>query len=161
MWLQHAVLPIWQPGKLFYFVFEFLSDNIYKHKSKGHKLQKTYDSLEMPFDFYTTKRIWSSIEHWKQCVFRQIRINPILHKASFLNFFLNWLISHFYCRSYSMDAGISNSTVEVTIVLGRRLVNSIMTVYMPTILLNIIGHSTNFFKSESFDAGAAVNLMVI
>ena len=59
-----------------------------------------------------------------------------------------------------MAVGVSNTTVEVTIVLGRRLVNSIMTVYMPTILLNIIGHSTNFFKPESFDAGAAVNLMV-
>ena len=66
----------------------------------------------------------------------------------------------FTVRSSRMDAGISNTTVEVTIFLGRRLVNSIMTVYMPTILLNIIGHSTNFFKPESFDAGAAVNLMV-
>ena len=47
------------------------------------------------------------------------------------------------------------------VVLGRRLTSNIMTVFMPSILLNIIGHSTNYYKPQYFDAGVAVNLMVM
>ena len=36
-----------------------------------------------------------------------------------------------------------------------------MTIYMPTILLNIIGHSTNYFKPFFFEAVVTVNLTVI
>ena len=35
-----------------------------------------------------------------------------------------------------------------------------MTIYMPTILLNIIGHSTNYFKPLFFEAVISVNLTV-
>ena len=35
-----------------------------------------------------------------------------------------------------------------------------MTIYMPTILLNIIGHSTNYFKPFFFEAVVTVNLTV-
>ena len=35
-----------------------------------------------------------------------------------------------------------------------------MTIYMPTILLNIIGHSTNYFKPLFFEAVVTVNLTV-
>ena len=34
--------------------------------------------------------------------------------------------------------------VEVT--LGRRLLSTVLTIYLPTILLNFIGFATNFFK---------------
>ena len=43
-------------------------------------------------------------------------------------------------------------------VLGRRLLGNFMTIYMPTILLNIIGHSTNYFKPFFFEAVVTVNL---
>ena len=36
-----------------------------------------------------------------------------------------------------------------------------MTIYMPTILLNIIGHSTNYFKPFFFEAVVTVNLTVM
>ena len=35
-----------------------------------------------------------------------------------------------------------------------------MTVYMPTILMNIIGHSTLYFKPFFFEAQVSVNLTV-
>ena len=38
------------------------------------------------------------------------------------------------------------------IVLGRRLLGVFMTVYMPTILMNIVGHSTMYFKPFFFEA---------
>ena len=35
----------------------------------------------------------------------------------------------------------------LSITLGRRLLGTILTVFIPTTLLNIIGHSTNYFKA--------------
>ena len=48
--------------------------------------------------------------------------------------------------------------VKVSVILGRKLLGNILTVYVPTILLNIIGHSTNYFKSFFFEAVVTVNL---
>ena len=48
--------------------------------------------------------------------------------------------------------------VRVSLTLGRRLLGTILTVYVPTILLNVIGHSTNYFKSFFFEAVVTVNL---
>ena len=59
-----------------------------------------------------------------------------------------------------MRLGSNNQTVEVEVVLGRRLIGTFMTIYMPTILLNIIGHSTNYFKPFFFEAIVTVNLTV-
>lgn len=56
---------------------------------------------------------------------------------------------------------VANMTVEVEVVLGRRLIGTFMTIYMPTILLNIIGHSTNYFKPFFFEAVVTVNLTVM
>merc|ERR1719244_691052 len=48
--------------------------------------------------------------------------------------------------------------VRVTVTLGRKLLGNIMTVYIPTVLLNVIGHSSNYFKSFFFEAVVTVNL---
>ena len=45
--------------------------------------------------------------------------------------------------------------------MGRRLLGVFMTVYMPTILMNIIGHSTNYIKPLYFEAVISVNLTVM
>ena len=50
-----------------------------------------------------------------------------------------------------MNPGSTEGTVEVKVVLGRRLTSNIMTIFMPSILLNIIGHSTNYYKPKYFD----------
>ena len=59
-----------------------------------------------------------------------------------------------------MKLGQNNDTIEVEVILGRRLIGTFMTIYMPTILLNIISHSTNYFKAPYFEAVVAVNLTV-
>ena len=68
--------------------------------------------------------------------------------------------SSYISRSSEMRLGSNNQTVEVEVVLGRRLIGTFMTIYMPTILLNIIGHSTNYFKPFFFEAIVTVNLTV-
>ena len=44
------------------------------------------------------------------------------------------------------DIGESGKTVSITVALGRRLLSTILTTYVPTLLLNIISLSTNYFK---------------
>ena len=68
--------------------------------------------------------------------------------------------SYLRYRKSTMKPGNMNDTVEVEVILGRRLIGTFMTIYMPTILLNIIGHSTNYFKPFFFEAVVTVNLTV-
>merc|ERR550519_1612358 len=46
----------------------------------------------------------------------------------------------------------------VSVTLGRRLLGTFLTIFFPTILLNVIGYSTNFFKAFFFEAVITVNL---
>ena len=54
-----------------------------------------------------------------------------------------------------------NDVVVFELALGRRLTAVTLTAFMPTILLNIIGHGTNFFKDFFFEAVVTVNLTVM
>ena len=47
------------------------------------------------------------------------------------------------------------------VVLGRRLLGVFMTIYMPTILMNIVGHCTMYFKPFFFEAQVTVNLTTL
>ena len=51
--------------------------------------------------------------------------------------------------------------VRARVVLGRRLLSNILTVYVPTVLLNIMGHITVYFKPFFFEAIITVNLTVM
>ena len=69
-----------------------------------------------------------------------------------------------FAQYYVMDYDIYSSKikdkmgVKVSLRLGRRLLGTILTVYVPTILLNVIGHTTNYFKDFFFEAIVTVNL---
>ena len=39
------------------------------------------------------------------------------------------------------------TAVLVYVVLGRRFLSNFLTIYLPTILLNIVGHTTVYFKA--------------
>ena len=51
--------------------------------------------------------------------------------------------------------------VSVRIVLGRPLLNDIMTVYIPSVLMNIVGHISKHFQSTVIDVVISVNLTVL
>ena len=38
------------------------------------------------------------------------------------------------------------AAILVFVVLGRRFLSNFLTIYLPTILLNVIGHTTVYFK---------------
>ena len=52
----------------------------------------------------------------------------------------------------------SSTGVVVTLVLGRKILNELLTTYLPTSLLIIIVHSTNYYKDFFFEAVVTVNL---
>ena len=51
--------------------------------------------------------------------------------------------------------------VRVVVVMGRRILSSILTIYLPTVLLNIMGHVTVYFRDFFFEAIITVNLTVM
>ena len=48
--------------------------------------------------------------------------------------------------------------MEVKIILGRRILNEILTTYLPTIIICVVSFSTNYFKAFFFEAIVTVNL---
>ena len=68
--------------------------------------------------------------------------------------------AQYYVMSYDIysDTVAGRNGVKVSLKLGRRLLGVILTAYTPTVILNIIGHSTNYFKSFFFEAVVTVNL---
>ena len=52
----------------------------------------------------------------------------------------------------------SSTGVVVTLVLGRKILNELLTTYLPTTLFIIIVHTTNYYKDFFFEAVVTVNL---
>ena len=69
-------------------------------------------------------------------------------------------LTQYYVKKYSIgEASLETAKgLSVSITFGRRLLGTILTVYLPTVLLNVIGHATNFFKPFFFEAVVTVNL---
>ena len=59
------------------------------------------------------------------------------------------------------DASSGLPVVKLEITLGRRLLGNALTVFLPTVLLNIIGHLANYFKPSHFESIVTVNLTVL
>ena len=51
--------------------------------------------------------------------------------------------------------------LRVQVFLGRRLMNVLLTVFLPTLLLNIMGHASVYFDRSFFDTIITVNLTVM
>ena len=69
------------------------------------------------------------------------------------------LSQYFVMNSTMRRATIKNKQgLQVSLTLGRKLLGNILTVYVPTSLLVLIGHSTNYFKDFFFEAVVTVNL---
>ena len=55
----------------------------------------------------------------------------------------------------------NESTLKVEIIIRRRLLSLILTTFLPTILLNIIGHMSNYFKEFFFEGLMSLNVTVM
>ena len=68
-------------------------------------------------------------------------------------------LTQYFIKSFSIrnEKMKSKMTVVVSITLGRRLLGTFLTIFFPTILLNVIGYSTNFFKAFFFEVSVIAN----
>ena len=69
-------------------------------------------------------------------------------------------LSQYYVMAYkTYNSPIKDKEgVKVSITMGRRLLGTILTVYVPSVLLNVVGHATNYFKDFFFEAVVTINL---
>ena len=58
----------------------------------------------------------------------------------------------------SLLLGNPDDGLEVTLVMQRRIMNELLTSYLPSILVLVIVYATNFFKPFFFEAIVATNL---
>ena len=56
------------------------------------------------------------------------------------------------------NSGDPNTGVSLQLVLKRRIMNELLTTYLPSILILVIVYATNFFKPFFFEAVVTVNL---
>ena len=65
------------------------------------------------------------------------------------------VLTQYIITNWTLDyknASMVSDGIQMTLVLKRRILNAILTVYLPTILVLIIVYATNFFKGFFFEA---------
>ena len=63
----------------------------------------------------------------------------------------------FLIRNWTLIT-VEGGGVKMTIVLKRKIMNEMMTTYLPSVLLMLITYATTFFKPYFFEAALSVNL---
>ena len=63
-------------------------------------------------------------------------------------------LTQYFVKSFLMKRKTiqTKEAVVISVTLGRRLLGTFLTIFFPTILLNVIGYSTNYFKEFFFEA---------
>ena len=64
----------------------------------------------------------------------------------------------FIIKKWSLVNNEKNGGIRMTIVLRRKIMNEMMTTYLPSVLLILITYATTFFKPYFFEAALSVNL---
>ena len=77
-----------------------------------------------------------------------------------LNFKGKQELTQYFVKEFSIKRSKiqTKNSVVISVTFGRRLLGIFLTIFFPTILLNIIGYATNFFKEFFFEAVITVNL---
>ena len=60
-----------------------------------------------------------------------------------------------------MEGVRDNTNLSVQIVLQRRLLSLFLTTFLPTLLINTIGHMSNYFRKDFFEGQMAMNVTVM
>ena len=91
-----------------------------------------------------------------QIPFCQLQVESLVYKGP------TDLVQYFVRSRHMVLVNIDESKgVRVYIVLGRRLLSNILTVYLPTILLNLTGHCTTYFKPFFFEVSCTLYNVIV
>ena len=69
-------------------------------------------------------------------------------------------LTEYTIREMSMDV-IKDGTVRIVISIHRRILSLFLTTFLPTMLLPVMGHVTNYFNDSFFEGKMAVNVTVM
>ena len=156
---------------------------IVRRKGKGRKTDSTstenkllYRGLENPI---TYRRFYNEIFkcdyniQWYPFDTQRCTIN-LVPSSSLVNFIVlepdkfaykgPLMLKTYEVISIRMIKGktsLGEKVLEVEILIGRRLLSIILIAIIPTVLLNIIGHMSNFFKKFFFEAIISLNVTVM
>ena len=70
-------------------------------------------------------------------------------------------LTQYFVKEWSFkknEIGNNVHGLEISIILGRRILSEVLTTYLPTILICVVSFSTNYFKPFFFEAIVTVNL---
>ena len=70
-------------------------------------------------------------------------------------------LTQYFIKSTKMSSAKEDEEIIVHITLGRRLMGTILTVYLPTHVMVILSQATNYFQPFFFEAVITVNLTII
>ena len=104
----------------------------------------TYDMALYPFDTQTCTLDLLSIKKLDDYCSLQADTFNYTGPMELTQYF----IKSFYMNNVKIRGKLG---VSVFIILGRRLLSNILTIYLPTVLLNLIGHLTTHFKPYFFE----------
>ena len=118
---------------------------------KGDNLDPYVVTVKIDFDFVAVDFICIFELAWYPFDTQNCFMNLTLDSSIFVMLAPNDVVylgevdlAQYYVKNTTMDADDDFVVVKVT--LGRRILSSLLTVYVPTLLLNIIALSTNYFK---------------
>ena len=116
------------------------------------KFQCDYGLQWYPFD---TQRCLIQLEP-KEEFLKFVILNPqeFLYQGPLL-------LMTYEVKSIKMKRRKGKAGLEVEVLIRRRLLSIILTAIVPTVLLNIIGHTSNFFKKFFFEAIISLNVTVM
>ena len=71
-------------------------------------------------------------------------------------------LTQYFVKTFNIGKGRiqTKSAVIVSMTLGRRLLGTFLTIFFPTILLNVIGYSTNYFKAFFFEVSITPSFLL-
>ena len=126
------------------YIFKGSENSMFMSRSYDTSFLCEYNMAFYPFDTQIcTMDITLNVV---QIPFCQLKVENLLYKGP------EDLVQYFIRSRHMVLVTIDESQgVRVYIVLGRRLLSNILTVYLPTILLNLTGHCTVYFKPFFFE----------
>ena len=86
-----------------------------------------------------------------------IKVNLFLQVVSFnclFHFHQSWTLDY-------LNSNLDSDGIKMEIVFKRRIMNELLTTYLPSFLLLLISYATTFFKPFFFEAAVTVNLSVM
>ena len=144
-------------------LFEGKENKLIMSQTYTKSFQCPYNLQKYPFDTQVNEfyYILLSMNFLKVCTIEMTNQNLDLETVNLMAKQL-WMeeskdLTLFVIKNWTLTT-TESGRVKMTIVLKRKIMNEMMTTYLPSVLLMLITYATTFFKPYFFEAALSVNL---